>query len=148
MSHGHTLVRVAMSGDAICVAELIESLGYPCTATEATDRLQVVTTDLDQTVLVADRDGVLCGLLGLDVMYYLPLGARTCRITALVVADTHRGCGVGRDLLHAAEAWARQADAARIEVTSAAHRIEAHAFYRACGYRDGSVRFVKQLGDA
>lgn len=148
MSDRQTLVRVAMPGDASGVAELIEALGYPCSATDAADRLKAIAADLDQTVLVADCDGVLCGLLGLDVMYYLPLGARTCRITALVVADTHRGAGVGRDLLHAAEAWARQADAARIEVTSAAHRNEAHAFYRACGYRDGSVRFVKQLGDA
>ncbi|MEO5596689.1 MAG: GNAT family N-acetyltransferase [Lysobacteraceae bacterium] len=148
MSHGPALVRVALPGDAAGVAELIEALGYPCNTAEAGDRLKAVATDLDQTVLVADGDGALCGLLGLDVMYYLPLGARTCRITALVVADTHRGSGIGRDLLQAAEAWARQAGAARIEVTSAAHRNEAHAFYRACGYRDGSVRFVKQLGDA
>jgi GNAT superfamily N-acetyltransferase len=143
-----TLVRTAMDGDAPGIAALIEVLGYPCTPDEAIDRLHAVAAEPDQTILVADRNGELCGLLGLDLMYYLPLGARTCRITALAVATAHQGEGIGRELLQAAEAWARQAGAARIEVTSAAHREKAHAFYRACGYEDGAMRFVKRLGDA
>lgn len=79
-------------------------------------------------------------------MYYLPLGARTCRITALAVADSVRRQGVGRRLLREAEQFARQAGAARIELTSAQHREDAHAFYRACGYDCGAMRFVKRLG--
>ncbi len=143
-----THVRTVLPGDAAEVAALITLLGYPCTLDEARERLCAVATEHDQTLFVADRNGSLCGLLSLDLMYYLPLGARTCRITALVVASAHRSEGIGRDLLQAAEAWARQAGAARIEVTSGAHRSEAHAFYRVCGYSDGSVRLVKRLGDA
>ena len=141
-------VRTAMGGDAAGIAALIEVLGYPCTPDEAIERLRAIAAEPDQTLLVADRGGELCGLLGLDLMYYLPLGARTCRITALVVAPMHEGEGIGRELLQAAEVWGRQAGAARIEVTSAAHRDQAHAFYRACGYSDGALRFVKRLGDA
>jgi len=141
-------VRTAMPGDAAEIAALITVLGYPCTPDEALERMHAVDDEPEQALLVADRDGDLCGLLGLDLMYYLPLGARTCRITALVVANAHRGEGVGKELLQAAETWARQAGAARVEVTSAAHRTEAHAFYRACGYEDGAMRFVKRLGDA
>ena len=141
-------VRTAMAGDAAGVAALIEILGYPCTPDEAIERLRAVAAEPDQTLLVADRGGSLCGLLGLNLMYYLPLGARTCRITALVVAPAHQREGIGRELLQAAENWARQAGAARIEVTSAKHRNQAHAFYRSCGYSDGSMRFVKRLGDA
>jgi len=141
-------VRTAMPGDAAEIASLITLLGYPCTLEDALARMQAVADEPEQALLVADRDGDLCGLLGLDLMYYLPLGARTCRITALVVATAHRGEGVGKELLQAAETWARQSGAARVEVTSAAHRNEAHAFYRACGYEDGAMRFVKRLGDA
>ena len=148
MSRALTHVRTAMRGDAAGIAALIEVLGYPCTPEDAVERLRAVAAEPDQALLVADRDGDLCGLLCLDLMYYLPLGARTCRITALVVAIAHQGEGVGRELLQAAETWARQANAARIEVTSAAHRDAAHAFYRACGYSDGAMRFVKRLGDA
>jgi len=143
-----TRVRTVLAGDAAEIAALITLLGYPCTPDEAADRLRVAATEHDQALLVADRNGELCGMLGLDLMYYLPLGARTCRITALVVATAHQGEGVGRELLQSAETWARRAGATRIEVTSAAHRNEAHAFYRACGYSDGSMRFVKRLGDA
>ena len=54
--------------------------------------------------------------------------------------------GIGRQLLKEAERRARSGGAARIELTSGSQRTEAHAFYRACGYKDSSVRFVKQLG--
>ena len=143
-----THVRAAREGDAADIASLLTELGYPCEPGEALARLRAMAVEQDQALLVADRDGHLCGLLALDAMYYLPLGARTYRITALVVAAQRRGEGTGRELLKSAEAWARQAGARRIEVTSAAHRESAHAFYRACGYSDGSMRFVKRLGDA
>ena len=38
--------------------------------------------------------------------------------------------------------------AARIELTSGSQRADAHAFYKACGYSDGTLRFIKRLGDA
>lgn len=101
-----------------------------------------------QALIVADLHGELCGLVALDVMYYLPLGRNTCRITALVVGDGFRQFGVGRALLRECENVARQHGAARIEVTTAGHRHEAHDFYRACGYAESSLRFVKRLGDA
>ena len=141
-------VRVAKDGDAPDIASLITLLGYPCLPDEALERMHAIAGEPDQALLVADRAGHLCGLMCLDLMYYLPLGARTCRITAMVVASAHQRTGVGRELLHAAESWARQAGAPRIEVTSAAHRENAHAFYRNCGYSEGAMRFLKHLGDA
>ena len=64
------------------------------------------------------------------------------------MAEAAQRQGIGRLLLREAESLARQSGAVRIELTSAAHREEAHAFYRACGYGEGAVRFVKRLGDA
>lgn len=142
------LVRPAAAQDAAGIARLLGVLGYPCDREEAARRLRELEEDPDQQVLVADRHGDLVGLLGLDLMYYLPLGARTCRITALAVADTDQRQGIGRLLLREAEQRARQAGAARIELTSATHRHEAHAFYRACGYDESALRFLKRLGDA
>ena len=69
------------------------------------------------------------------------------RVTALVVTPTAQGLGIGRQLLKEAERRARSGGASRIELTSGSQRTEAHAFYRACGYKDSSVRFVKQLGE-
>ena len=100
-----------------------------------------------QALILARSRGVACGLLALDFMYYLPLGTTTCRVTALVVAEDAQGQGVDRLLLRDAERRARLGGAARLEVTSAGHRTDAHAFYRACGFTEGAVRFVKLLGD-
>ena len=140
------LIRPATAQDAAGVATLLGVLGYPCDRAEAANRLRALAEEADQEILVADRHGELVGLVALDVRYYLPLGALTCRITALAVAPDDTRRGIGRMLLREAEQRARQAGAARIELTSAEHRLDAHAFYRACGYGEGAVRFLKPLG--
>ena len=142
------LMRKAVASDAGAVAKLLDALGYPCSREEAVERIKAVSQDDTQDLLVADLHGDIQGLLCLDYMFYLPLGRLSCRITALVVSDGNRNSGVGRLLLREAEARARRRGAARVEVTSAEHREGAHAFYRACGYVDASLRFVKRLGDA
>jgi len=143
---GTLLVRPAAAQDAAGVATLLGTLGYPCDRDEAAARLRAIDDEPGQQVLVADRHGCLVGLLALDVRYYLPLGGLTCRITALVVAEAEQRAGIGRRLLREAEQRARQAGAARIELTSGAQREQAHAFYRACGYDEGALRFLKRLG--
>lgn len=140
-------LRNATPADADEVAVLLGALGYPCDPADAAERIAAVLHNDRQALLLARLRGVACGLLSLDFMYYLPLGTTTCRVTALVVSDDARGHGVGRALLRDAERRARAAGAARLEVTSAGHRTEAHAFYRACGFTDGAARFVKSLGD-
>ena len=144
--HDTLLVRPAAAQDAAGVATLLGVLGYPCDRAEAAERLRAVAEEAGQQVLVADRHGCLVGLLALDVRYYLPLGGLTCRITALAVLDQEKRRGIGRHLLREAEQRARQAGAARIELTAALQREEAHAFYRACGYGEGALRFLKRLG--
>ena len=141
------LVRPATEQDASGVATLLGVLGYPCTRDDVVGRLRQLADDPDQQVLVADRHGCLIGLLALDVMFYLPLGALTCRITALAVADSEQRRGIGKRLLKEAEQRARAVGAARVELTSALQRHDAHAFYRACGFDDSALRFVKRLGD-
>jgi GNAT superfamily N-acetyltransferase len=142
------VVRAATAEDGFGLSALFGILGYPCTPEEASQRVIDLREDANQTLLVADTEGGLLGMMACDLSYYLPLGAPTCRVTALAVnADAQRR-GIGRLLLREAEALARDAGAVRIELTSAGHRHEAHAFYRACGYGDGALRFVKRLGDA
>lgn len=148
---GHPLasdLRNAVLADADDVARLLTEMGYPCEIDDAIERIDSILANDRQALVLARRDGAVCGLIALDFMYYLPLGTVTCRVTALVVTPTAQGLGIGRSLLKEAERRARSGGAARIELTSGSQRTEAHAFYRACGYSDGTVRFVKPLGSA
>jgi ribosomal protein S18 acetylase RimI-like enzyme len=140
-------IRDARIGDAPDVAGLLEALGYPCDRDEAADRIVAVLADPRQRLLLAEIDGHACGLAGMDLRYSLARGTEQARITALVVLPECARQGVGRRLLRELEAIARQAGAARIEVTSASSRENAHAFYRDCGYTDASLHFAKLLGD-
>ena len=65
-----------------------------------------------------------------------------------MVRNDAQGRGLGRRLLKEAERRARFGGAARLEITSGSQRSDAHAFYKACGYSDGTLRFIKHLGDA
>lgn len=132
--------------DADDVAELLQALGYPCDTADAAERISTILANDRQALVVARTRGVVCGLIALDFMYYLPLGTTTCRITAMVVTPEAQGHGIGRQLLKEAERRARTGGAARIEITSGSQRIDAHGFYRENGYSDGTLRFVKPLG--
>ena len=140
-------VRQAGPGDAGDVAALLDVLGYPCSRDEAADRIALVQGDRRQVLLLAETAGQVEGLVALETLYSIAHGSELARITALVVAPGCERRGVGRRLLRAVERRARQAGISRIEVTSNARRDGAHAFYRTCGYADGSLRFVKLLGD-
>ncbi len=141
-------VRPAVLEDAAGVARLLEALGYPCSSEEASLRLLHLRDEPEQQLWLAEEHGEAVAMISMDIRYYLPLGARTCRITSLVVLESHHGRGIGKRLLREAELKARQAGATRVELTTAEHREQAHQFYRACGYENASLRFVKRLGDA
>ena len=140
-------IRAAAIGDAPDVARLLDQLGYPCTRDEAAERIATVLGDPRQQLLLAEVDGHACGLAALDVRYSLTRGADQARITALVVDRDHARRGLGRALLREVEAIGRRSHVSRIEVTSNMRRDEAHAFYRECGYAEGSRHFFKLLGD-
>lgn len=141
-------LRSATPMDADDVAALLSQLGYPCDVVDAAHRIRSIIDNDRQALVVARSEGRVCGLVALDFMYYLPLDTITCRITALVVTAQSQGQGLGRQLLREAERRARVAGAARLELTSGSQRSDAHAFYKACGYSDGTVRFIKRLGEA
>ncbi|TDK24302.1 GNAT family N-acetyltransferase [Luteimonas aestuarii] len=141
-------LRSASLIDADDVAALLSELGYPCERLDAVQRIAAITENDRQALVVARVGGIVSGLIALDFMYYLPLGTTTCRITALVVSSSARGQGLGRQLLREAERRARTGGAARLELASGSQRSDAHAFYKACGFSDGTVRFIKRLGDA
>jgi len=139
------VVRSARAADAADLAPLLAQLGYPQGAVGLDERIDRMADTGTDAVLVAVVDGRVVGLVSLHVTPFFNEGAGRGRVTSLVVDDRRRGQGIGRRLLDAAEDAARDRGCTAIELTSAAHRLDAHRFYLSAGYEVQPHRFRKPL---
>lgn len=131
--------------DAGAVAKLLGDLGYPNTPAFAQAKLELLSQSPDDWVRVAERAGRVVGVGHLHVAELFHQPGRVGRVMAIVVAADCRRLGVGRKLMTSLEALAEQAGCTKLELTSAAHREDAHAFYDSLGYAEGLRHFVKPI---
>ena len=138
--------RCARAGDAEALAPLVAELGYPTAPAALRARLERLLAAADQTVLVAAGGRELLGWV--HVQEFLSLASAPAGlITGLVVAPAARRSGVGRQLVIAAEGWARARGLASMRLRARVARSSAHSFYRALGYEavKRQVQFRKEL---
>jgi GNAT superfamily N-acetyltransferase len=126
-------IRPATTDDADRIAALFTDEGYPAAGSTIVDRMRRFEAGHGQ-VLVADDAGELLGFVAVHLMPRFEHDDTIARVLALVVDAGARGRGVGHDLMTAADAIAREAGAAFIEVTAALHRPEARHLYESLGY--------------
>lgn len=125
-------IRPARASDAERIAGLSGELGYAVSAADVPTRLALLSRAA-HVVLVAE--------LGREIVGWIEVGATPAlveapmaRILGLVVTLEHRGRGVGRALVAAAEAWAASKGYSKLGVTSNVVRDEAHRFYENLGF--------------
>ena len=140
-------IREATAEDAPAIAELLRHLGYPAAVAEIPARLDAVGAAGGRVLLAWTAEGAAAGLIGLHAFPVLHAGGPVAYITALVVAPTMQGRGVGRALVAEAEAWARAIGCTRLTVTSAEHRADAHEFYPRIGLPYTGRRYARRLDD-
>lgn len=140
-------IRRAQADDVEGIAACLRSLGYEASAQLVDAKLSMFAGSSADAAWVAEEPSL--GVVGVVSLHMLPLfhaPGNLARLTALAVLETHRGKGVGRALVSAAETFAWEHDARRIEVTSGDHRPDAHRFYEHVGYRVDERRFLKHRG--
>lgn len=142
---GTVTVRDVGIPDYDVIASLVTQLGYPTDVEHMRPRLENLRGHVDYITLVADSEGKVIGLVGAFVGFALEFDGVYGRLTGLVVDAPWRGRGIGKLLLASIEARLKQRGATQVILTSGRHRSEAHAFYRAVGYTDTGVRFMKSL---
>jgi aminoglycoside 6'-N-acetyltransferase I len=139
-------IRPATPEDAAAVARLLQELGYAVGAAAAAERVRGLQASGCDAIDVAVENERILGLVALHWAPMLHLAKPAARITALVVSAEARRRKIGQRLVDHALASARQAGCGRVELTSANDRAEAHAFYRAQGFEQGSLRFHRLVG--
>jgi GNAT superfamily N-acetyltransferase len=138
-------IRDAAPADGPRVASLLATLGYPTDADSAARRItRLVSTGTDH-VLVAVAGQAIVGVGALHILPSLNHDAPSGYLTALVVAESAQGSGVGTQLVAAFESIARARGCDRLVVSSAHRRAAAHAFYLHRGYTSTGLRFAKSL---
>ncbi len=113
------------------------------------DRMFRRCAEFDGVVLVAEADGVLTGFVSVWTRYRSSEPeddpAEHGYVSDLVVSANHRGRGIGRALLRAAEARARQAGADTLRVSVKAANTNALSLYSAEGFQSSEIYLEKRL---
>ena len=150
------VIRPAKADDSDFVAGLVSSLlqfGSP--AWEDTDALApgfrdvlvdaVRAQDPRAAVLIAQgADGTPLGFISLKMAADVT-GVERGHVADLAVRDDVRRAGVGRALMQAGEAWARERGLPVLSLDVWSTNQPALAFYRALGYRPESLCLIKAL---
>lgn len=133
------IIRPCVIEDAQDIFKLNnEEMGYSCSLEDTVKNLKSVLSNTDARVFVAECDGEDIGYIH-SADYQLLYAPPMKNILGIAVSSDYRNKGVGRALLAAVEAWAKESGCASVRLSSGAERESAHAFYKNCGYE-----FVKQ----
>jgi GNAT superfamily N-acetyltransferase len=138
-------LRPASAADASRVADLLGQLGYPTSPEAAARRLQALGSSGDDGIWVAERDGMVVGLVAIHVSGVLEYDGPVAKVGALVVDQAVRRKGVGEKLMALAEREARERGCVLLFLTTAERREDARAFYRSIGFEETGRRFAKTL---
>lgn len=122
------MIREATLQDAEAIARLMTQLGYPQDAETARGRLQRIAG----VVLLFD-DGAVRGCIQAGARVVLE-AEDFAEILALVVDEDARGKRIGRQLVEAAVAWARERGYAKLRVRTNVTRTDTHRFYENNGF--------------
>jgi GNAT superfamily N-acetyltransferase len=139
--------RDAFFDDIPHLAGLITELGYPTSLAEMEERFKDIATHADYKTIIALAGDEIVAVAGLCKGLFYEMNGPYMRILVFVVKQSHRGRGIGKQLLQQAEAWAAEQGLKTILINSGNRheRIAAHLFYKQMGYEVKSSGFVKRL---
>jgi ribosomal protein S18 acetylase RimI-like enzyme len=100
----------------------------------------------DNTLFVVEADGAVIGTFQVTVIPGLVGFGRTrAKVESVHVRPEWRGKGIGERMVAHAEAFAREAGAGSLELSSNKSRLDAHRFYRRLGFAQSHEGFKKAL---
>lgn len=140
------MIREAMLKDCIDISMICSiDLGYSCDEQLIEKRLANLDSKRE-CVYVAEIEGHVVGFIHIekyDLLYFSSMA----NILGIAVSGKVRRQGIGKQLIVAAEEWAKSNNIFEMRLNSGESRKEAHSFYRNLGYSNEKMqlRFTKKL---
>ncbi|NGZ74320.1 GNAT family N-acetyltransferase [Saccharibacillus alkalitolerans] len=139
--------RTATCEDAAVLTELMRQLSYPTTPSVMREQLETRENNPNYRTYLAERGGKAIGMISLRLIPARGTEAQMTQIAGLIVNEDCRCCGVGRQLVEQAEAWAAESGSKFLFLTgiNREDRLGAHDFYRRSGFEKFGCKFIKSL---
>jgi GNAT superfamily N-acetyltransferase len=134
-------IRSARADDAGELARLTSQLGYPTEPEVMRCRLErILSSPTDRLLVAPGSQGLLGWIHGFRVQ--LLESEYRVEIGGLIVDEGARRRGIGRRLVEALEAWARDQGVAELGVRCRVEREESHRFYESLGLKPTKTQRV------
>jgi GNAT superfamily N-acetyltransferase len=138
---GSVRLRPMTRDDIAQSVPLLAQLGYELSAEELAQRFAAVTATPDHSLVVAEAEGRIVGLLHVFARPAIE-NPREAVVQAIVVDRARRRSGIGMALMAEAERWGGEHECRSVMLSSNAARAPAHAFYAALGYHTAATSYV------
>lgn len=146
-------VRDAVVDDVAALVRLLDQLSLDGARREGADldvyvtAFNAIAADARQAIVVAeDEAGVVVGCATLILIPNLSHGGRpVAQLESVVVDEAVRGRGVGDLIVDACVERARVAGCFRVQLTSNNARVDAHRFWKRCGFVHSHAGFKRAL---
>ena len=138
---GSVRLRPMTRDDIAQSVPLLAQLGYELSTEELAQRFAAVTATPDHSLVVAEAEGRIVGLLHVFARPAIE-NPREAVVQAIVVDLARRRSGIGMALMAEAERWGREHECRSVMLSSNIARAPAHAFYAARGYHIAATSYV------
>jgi GNAT superfamily N-acetyltransferase len=145
------LIREARESDLRVIKELMTELievvgnGEGFDIRIVLENCRTLLSDVNSHILVAEMNGAVIGVINFALRKTLLPSGPSGLIDELVVSKSHRGKGVGKQLIYAAAEKCKQLGCCELEVSTEFTNTNARGFYRSCGFGEMGVLFEKGL---
>jgi GNAT superfamily N-acetyltransferase len=145
-------IRAAVASDWAGAAAVLAELGRPDARgkPEEEGHRSIFVSYLereDVDAFVAEEDGQILGFVNVEYRDRLNRETPQAWIPELIVRETARGRGIGKDLLSRAESAANARGCWSMALESATWRGDAHRFYEREGWEHKAKAFVQNLSE-
>lgn len=134
-------IRKMVLADLPSILSLAEQLGYECSYESLVERFKEFDDDITSALLVGEISNVVVAFLQIQQNLTLMTGKRA-ELNALVIDKPLRGKGYGKQMMSAAEDWAKAKGLPKLRLGSRSSRTDTHEFYKSYGFTIEKTWFI------